>query len=112
MATRLYEGYRKAGRTTVRVMGEVGWHDLPPRPDLLQDLPILYGWAISSACSERLAVALLADALGSDQLACAWASAYARHVVSKWDQEAWLTTRHEIVQWVVDAAVREVLDRR
>jgi hypothetical protein len=76
-------------------------HLLPLRLDLRRHSPTGFRWGYFGAGEAQLALALLADATGDDQLAVALYLRYSADIISTLDpDEDWMLTQYGILRWV------------
>jgi len=93
---KLYEGTRIEGACKVTVDGS----PLPLRHDLRNHSPTGAEWGYGGSGPAQLALALLADALGDDELAERHYQKFKFEVVARFEKERWLLTRAEIRCWI------------
>ena len=96
-----YEGRRQAHTVTVTVNGK----SLNPRFDLWNHSPTGFEWGYGGSGPAQLALALLADALGDDELASICHQDFKRAVVAKLAHEHWTLT-DEDVREAVESVIR------
>lgn len=87
-----YHGRRTIDGTIVTVNGL----PLAPRHDLYNHSPDGFEWGYNGSGPAQLALALLADHLGNDELALAQYQAFKFAVVARWESDRWRLTSDEI----------------
>lgn len=87
-----YEGRRKGGDVEVTVNGL----PLNPRFDLRSHSPIGFEWGYSGSGPAQLALALLADQIGSDNETLMLYQDFKRTVVARLPLHAWTLTSQQI----------------
>lgn len=98
-----YQGQRTEERTQVWVYDkdhEDGGYPLDPRVDLRAHSPSGFEWGYNGSGPAQLALALLADATGDDELAQGYYQAFKRQVVALWCRDTWEVTQAQILRWV------------
>src|SRR5262249_52831709 len=81
---------------------------LYPRVDLDSDSQIDFAWGVTSKAGRRLALALLADALGDDERARDLAEVFSRRVIAILP-ERWTMTRERILSYA-DLVARQKIN--
>ena len=97
-AMKTYHGTH-GGRDGVTVDGR----SLPPRLDLRNHSPTGFGWGYAGSGPAQLALALLCDHLGDDDLAAGLYHPFKRHVVARLSEGPWTLTSEDI-----DRALAEI----
>jgi len=101
---KIYSGFRNHnGRCIVRI-----WHGngppgrtLPMRRDLFNHSPTGFEWGYSGSGPAQLALALLADVLGDDDLAIHLHQDFKRACIARLERnDRWRMTEQEIRDWV------------
>ncbi len=87
-----YDGRRQQGHAVVTVNGQ----PLDPRFDLWNHSPTGFEWGYGGSGPAQLALALLADALGEDDLACRWHQDFKRAAVARLAHDGWTLTDEQI----------------
>lgn len=93
---KLYEGIRSPEGTQVNADGR----PLDLRHDLRNHSPAGAEWGYSGSGPAQLALALLADATGDDELAQAHYQRFKREVVAGFERDRFLITQAEIRCWI------------
>lgn len=93
---KVYEGIRTANGCTVTANGK----PLPLRHDLRNHSPTGPEWGFCGSGPAQLALALLADALGDDELAQDHYQKFKFRVVAGFEKEGWILTQSEIRSWI------------
>lgn len=96
---KLYEGQRTPGGAAVTADGR----PLDLRHDLRNHSPDGPEWGYSGSGPAQLALALLADATGDDELAQAHYQRFKREVVAGFERDRFLITQAEIRCWLASA---------
>lgn len=76
--------------------------DFNPRNDLRNHSPTGVSWGYAGSGPAQLALALLADATGDDEIALQLYQEFKHRVVAGWPSE-WKITQSEILAWVAGA---------
>lgn len=98
MSELTYYGTRFLFGAVVTVVGEGTRRGLKPRSDLCNHSPTGFEWGYCGSGPAQLALALLCDALGNDEVAEALYQDFKREVVAGWSDD-WKMTRSEIFAW-------------
>ena len=93
---KVYEGMRTGEGCIVTVNGQ----PLDPRTDLCNHSPTGFEWAYGGSGPAQLSLALLADALGDDELAQDHYQKFKRKIVAGFEAEGWILTQAEIRSWI------------
>jgi hypothetical protein len=93
---KLYEGVRTDSGCLVTVDGR----DLPMRHELRNHSPDGAEWGYGGSGPAQLALALLADATGDDELAQGHYQRFKREVVAGFERDRFLITQAEIRCWI------------
>ena len=101
---RIYRGVRVGGphamHPVVWVLNESGQPEaLCLRLDLVNHSPTGPEWGYLGSGPAQLAIALLADATGSDAYAMAMGQWFKRDIVAQIPRERWELTQHEVLEW-------------
>lgn len=108
----VYTGHpeKAGGPCKVVVVGNGDPYDLDPRFDIERRSPTGFQWGHGGSGPAQLALALLADATGNDDLA------YRYHQSLKWDvisrvpqKRGWSFTRRYILDWLARRQKRPML---
>jgi hypothetical protein len=91
---KLYQGRRKGYAINVRVDGR----RLNPRQDLWNHSPTGFEWGYGGSGPAQLALAILADHLGSDERALNFYQRFKWAVVAELPRRSWTLTSDEIEQ--------------
>ena len=102
---KLYEGVRTDAGCVVTVDGR----ELPMRHELRNHSPDGAEWGYGGSGPAQLALALLADATGDDELAQSHYQRFKREVVAGFERDRFLITQAEIRCWI--ASVLSGLDQ-
>lgn len=89
---KIYAGRRTDDGVVVTVNGRA----LSPRLDLWNHSPTGFEWGYGGSGPTQLALALLADALGDDEIACQWHQDFKRAVVAHLARDCWTLTEAQI----------------
>lgn len=73
---------------------------LDPRLDLANHSPTGFEWGYGGSGPAQLALAILADAIGDDDLARSLYQEYKREVISALPYGSWTITVEQVLQWV------------
>jgi Family of unknown function (DUF6166) len=100
--TKTYVGKRNHnGSAVVRVIGRDGdSHALPARWDLDNHSPTGFEWGYGGSGPAQLALALIADALGDDQLALRLHQKFKWMVVAGLPKDHWRLTEPQVIELV------------
>lgn len=101
MTDRTYIGYRTDGPGSARVFIERG-DDLNPRFDLRNHSPDGFEWGYYGSGPAQLALALLCDATGDDELAQRLYQTFKAEVVALLKGDRWSMTKANILAFVAD----------
>ena len=93
---KLYEGVRTDSGCVVTVDGR----ELPMRHELRNHSPDGAEWGYGGSGPAQLALALLADATGDDELAQGQYQRFKREVVAGFERDCFLITQAEIRCWI------------
>jgi len=105
---KFYEGRRTAdGTTEVMVVDGALRVPLPPRLDLENKSPTGFNWGYGGSGPAQLALAMIADATGSDQKARAHMQEFKRRFVAHLDPAAPWSISREAVKLMVGAIERD-----
>lgn len=96
-----YRGRRTEDGTIVTVNGQ----PLNPRHDLYNHSPDGFEWGYAGSGPAQLALAILADHLGNDQLALVYYQAFKSDVVTALKEDEWVLTGDD-----VSVALQEILN--
>jgi hypothetical protein len=100
---RLYKGARRGEYgTEVLVCDEDGglWRKLNPKNDLVNHSPDGFEWGYGGSGPAQLAIALLADALNSDEIALKYYQKFKQQVVANIKKDVWSMTGLEVLNVV------------
>jgi len=87
-----YEGRRQGHAVDVTVDGR----PLPPRRDLWDHSPSGFEWGYRGSGPAQLALALMADHFGDDDLALALYQAFKRAIISRLPAAGWVLTTTDL----------------
>lgn len=93
-----YIGTRTASATFVLVQTKLGREHLRLRFDLIRHHPPGFDWAKTGSGSAQLALALLAHASGSDELALEHHEAFQHEIVARLPRSGWELTSEQVLQ--------------
>ncbi len=104
--------YRGQRNHLVQVGDGGDWTDLDPRYDLANHSPTGFSWGYGGSGPAQLALALLADAMGRDELALAWYQDFKWAVIARILSESWTLTERQVNDWLVMQLAEELKHRR
>jgi hypothetical protein len=73
---------------------------LPPRLDLRNHSPTGFEWGYAGSGPAQLALALLADATGDDELALKHYQTFKHRIIASKSRHDWSLTQDDIISWV------------
>lgn len=95
-------GWEHVGDVVVMAGGalDAEQYKLDPRHDLVNHSPDGFGWGYGGSGAAQLALALLCDATGDDEVAQKFYQAFKFDVVAKLKRGAWELTADYVLDWV------------
>jgi hypothetical protein len=102
MSDKHYQGTRTASSVAVwRVIKGVA-KKLPLRLDLWNHSPDGFQWGYGGSGPAQLALAILADALGNEDLAIELHQTFKWEFVAKWKGDTWTMTSKQVQDWAYE----------
>jgi len=97
-------------RKKVVILADGHQVDLDPRFDLANHSPDGFEWGYHGSGPAQLALALLADATGDDELALRYYQDFKRKVIAAIDQDTWTIHQAKILHWVERKRSQETVE--
>jgi hypothetical protein len=91
-----YVGRRIAGECVVTVDNR----PLRKRTDLRNHSPTGFEWGYAGSGPAQLALAILADASGNDELALSLYQAFKSRIVTRMPESGWVIGQRRVLQWI------------
>lgn len=93
-----YIGSRTGAGTSVVIQTPKGREPLRPRLDLIRHSPVGFDWAHTGSRAAQLALALLAHASGSDDLALEHHQVFKHEIIARLPKSGWDLTSEQVLQ--------------
>jgi len=99
---KIYFGYRTVERQCFAGwrVGEK-WGHLDARLDLWNHSPTGYEWGYCGSGPAQLAMAILSDAIGDDEVVVLLYQQFKREVIAKFPRSNWAITQESVLRWAM-----------